>query len=204
MKKVALSVALLALLVGLLPSPASACTVPSPDAWLIIHSSSTAWLIFHRLAVVSTYTDQNGVVQEMDVCAAGLNLFPGILEVSAASLIDSSTHRELQSLRFSKNSRTTTLLESISPQFGKGVPGLAPVSRWQGFLGRVNGTLRDGQRVDLMFTLKLDPNVPLERLIRALNSQGAYTAGAVTRNFTPVRDHFGVQRPHEINVMFQP
>lgn len=204
MKKVALSVALLALLVALLPSPATACTVPSPDAWLIIHDSSTAWLIFHRLTIVSTYVDERGILQEMDVCSTGLNLFPGVLEVSAASLIDTRTHKPIRSLQFTKNSRTSALLESVSPQFGKGVPGLAPVSRWQGFLGRVNGSLRDGQQVDLMFTLKLDPNVPLQRMIRALNSQGAYTAGAINRDFTPVQGHFGVQRPHEIHVMFQP
>ena len=204
MKKVALSVALFALLVALLPAPASACTVPSPDAWLIIHDSQTAWLIFHRLAVVSTYLNDRGEVQQMDVCSAGLNLFPGILEVSAATLIDTRTHKELKSLRFNKDSRATALLESISPQFGKGVPVLSPVTRWQGFLVKVSGSLRAGQNVDLMFTLKLDPNVPLERLIRALNSQGAYTAGAINRNFTPVKEHFGVQRPHEIHVMFRP
>jgi hypothetical protein len=203
-KKIALSLTLFALVLAVIPVPAQACTVPSADAWLIIHNSSTAWLIFHRLTLVNNFVNDVGVIEDMDVCTIGLNLFPGVLEISAASLTDSRTHKPIESLLFQKSTRATELFQRVSPQFGKGVPGLAPVTRWQGFVGRVDGSLREGQQVDLMFTLKLDPRVPLERLIRALNSQGAYSAGAVSRQFTPINGHFGVQRPHDINIMFQP
>lgn len=201
MKRITIVLLVLASVLLLVPA-SSACTLPSADAWLVIHSRTEAWLIIHRLSTVGRSAADIEPV-EMDVCVAALNLFPGVLEVTSASLVDSKTGEEIHQLAFAPSDEISALFARVTTPIGKGVPGIAPIERWAGFIANLEGTLVGGREVDLMFDLKIDPNVNPRQLARSFNEVGAYSAGALGDDNRPLPGHWFVQRPHEIGLMIE-
>jgi len=173
--------------------PSLACSSGGGNAWFINHGNGTAWLIIHSLELVDSAA--------MTICVVAVNDFPGVATVGRAELVDPVTGASFGPLQFAPNKDTSQLLGRIGPVLGRGIDGLPEVTQWHGFLGVVHGAIPAGKKVDLMFSLRVDPSKSTAELARSLNAVGLLAMGSVTADGVPVEQHFTIQRPMEIGVM---